>query len=139
MTEYEAAQLSISEVMRVQGLMGIGQTQSELIQNETVQYNTLVFGYLLIAYFIGEKMTRVQVTILNIFYMATVSSSLFQLFFAGVAAISLGNSIMALLPEGTQSNPTATIEFLTLGTSVAAGIVLTSLYFMWSVRHSSKQ
>jgi hypothetical protein len=135
MTEYEAAQLSISEVMRVQGLMGIGQTQSELIQNETVQYNTLVFGYLLIAYFIGDKLTRVQVTILNIFYMATVSSSLFQLFFAGAAGISLGKTMMALLPEGTQGNPTATIEFLALGTSVAAGIVITSLYFMWSVRH----
>jgi hypothetical protein len=60
MTEYETAQLAISEYMRIQGLIGIAQTQGELIQNETVQYTTLAFGYLYFYVFKKFSLSSIQ-------------------------------------------------------------------------------
>jgi hypothetical protein len=135
MTEYEAAQLALSESMRIQGLLGIVQTQGELIANDVTQYTSMVFGYLLVAYFIGANLTRVQVSILTLFYVVSIFLNLFNSTGNGLVAISLNANLLALLPEGTIASPSATVEYLAITVAVGSGVVFTSLYFMWSVRH----
>ena len=79
MTEFEIAQLEFMQAERSANLLNLVQTQGSLIQSDATFFTTLLFGYLLVAYFIGASLTRVQVIILNVLYIASIGASIFQM------------------------------------------------------------
>ena len=134
MTEYEIADLAISKAALIQTQVSIVQTSgSTIIENLTLFY-TLVFGYLLAAHFIGQKLTKIQALILTVLYLAAVSYNRISawgiykgfIFYYGQMEEMVGTPI----PRGM-----ATHENLYLVTIFIVFSVLASLYFMWSVRH----
>ena len=73
MTEYEIADLAFSKHEGVMEMIGLIQTQAASMATANTHYNSLIFGYLLVAYFIGAALTRAQSVILTILYLLTIS------------------------------------------------------------------
>ena len=98
---------------------------------------TLMSGYLIVAYMVGERLTRIQVFIINSFYLisaSTMVSSTYQT----ILDLSFARREAALqIPELPMVG--ASINIFIWPASVAlmnAAMILASIYFMWSVRHS---
>ena len=139
MTEYETAQLALSESMRIQGLIELVQTQAEHVVNEITNFTSYLFGYLLVAYFIGANLTRVQVTILNVLYIVSIAATVFQMMVSisiTLNFLSKVREVIGRVADGIPSSNTTYVVFLFL---LYTALVLASLYFMWSVRHPKKE
>ena len=134
MTEFEAAQLVYMQSERAVNLLTLAQTQGELLQNESTQFTTLVFGYLLVAYFIGLNLSRIQVTILNVLYAVSIGATIFQMVAGGLAAIGFLNRFYELT-DATRELTVVNPSYLAFGVCLNFALVLASFYFMWSVRH----
>ena len=97
---------------------------------------SIISGYLIIAYLVGAKLSRVQVWIVNT--LSVFSSSSDSLWFAAWRGRALEFALEAkqLNPNRQVSNsPEALLVFTVM---VRLGIVA-SLFFMWSVRHSKTE
>jgi hypothetical protein len=130
MTEYEIADLAVSMQelywQQAQALQGI----LEQAFNTFEYFGTLLFGYLIVAYFIGAQLTRVQVGILTtlyLFWVVRLGVVLNLLLYSGQITIGEMRKISPDLipPMPSVSGPYAILTILTLA----------SLYFMWSIRH----
>ena len=138
MTEYEIADLAISNtaLMQTQFLLIQGHS-SQIISNLTLFYS-LVFGYLLVAYVIGGQLTRTQVSILSILYLAAVA-------YNRISGYAMYNGLifafegMEELTGATARPITATENSLALVTVFIVLSILGSLYFMWTVRHPREE
>ena len=134
MTEFEIAQLEFMQAERNANLLNLVQTQGSIIQSDATQFTTLLFGYLLVAYFIGSNLTRIQVIILNVLYMACIGATIFQMTTAAFTAMGFLNKFLEVSDnegEITAINP----NYIGFGVALNLALILTSLYFMWSVRH----
>jgi hypothetical protein len=134
MTEFETAQLVYMQAERAGNLMSLIQTQGELIQNDATQFTTLIFGYLLVAYFIGSHLTKVQVVILNVLYIASVGSTVFQMVTGGLTAMGFLERFYEV-SDNTRELSAMNADYLLFGVTLNIALILASLYFMWSVRH----
>ena len=134
MTEYELAELAVStqELFWLQGQVLQGSLQQAF---DTLEYfGTLLFGYLMVAYFIGAQLTRVQVGILTTLY-------LFWVVRLGVLLNVVFNSSQNIIGEMRKISPDhdpAVPSILGVLTLLSV-LTLASLYFMWSVRHPKKE
>ena len=134
MTEFEIAQLAFMQAERQANLIELVQTQGNLIQNDAIQFTSLIFGYLLVAYFIGANLTRIQVAILNVLYIASVGATIFQMVTSGFVAIGFLNRFLEV--SGYSAETTAiNANYIGFGVTLNVALILTSLYFMRSVRH----
>jgi hypothetical protein len=134
MTEFEIAQLEFMQAERNVNLLELVQTQGIIMQSDSTQFTTLLFGYLLVAYFIGANLTRIQVAILNVLYVASIAATLFQIITALITAQGFLNRFLEVSgnsAETTAINP----MYLAYGLTIGLAAVLTSLYFMRSVGH----
>ena len=122
MTEFEAF-----EALRIEAALTLS------IGDQSI---TLLTGYLLIAFFMGSKLTFFQVSFVNVvFSMMYLSSSL-----AIVQSVPVLNHLTERLnATGSEipinaltANPATTITVISL-------MYLGALYFMWSVRHSKDE
>lgn len=134
MTEFEAAQLVYMQSERAVNLISLVHAQGELIQNDATQFTTLLFGYLLVAYFIGLNLSRIQVTILNVLYAASIGATIFQMVVGSLAAIGFLNRFYELT-DATREVTVVNPNYLAFAICLNFGLVLASFYFMWSVRH----
>ena len=134
MTEFESAQLVYMQAERAGNLMSLIQTQGELIQNDATQFTTLIFGYLLVAYFIGSHLTKVQVVILNTLYIASIGSTVFQMVTGGLTAMGFLERFYEV-SENTRELSAMNPDYLFFGVALNIALIIASLYFMWSVRH----
>jgi predicted neutral ceramidase superfamily lipid hydrolase len=134
MTEFESAQLVYMQAERAGNLMSLIQAQGELIQNDATQFTTLIFGYLLVAYFIGSHLTKVQVVILNTLYIASVGSTVFQMVTGGLTAMGFLERFYEV-SENTRELSAMNPDYLLFGVALNIALIIASLYFMWSVRH----
>jgi len=136
MTEYEIADLAVSTqaifFQQLELAQGMGDRSVGLIQ----QFGNLLFGYLIVAYFVGASLTRVQTAILTTLYLAwqaRVSAMLYGIF----------ANLAVLLEEMAETSPDAThritVPSLMPTYLLLAGVTLASLYFMWSIRHPKKE
>jgi len=96
---------------------------------------TLVSGYLVIAYLVGDKLTIRQVSLVNaIFLVANISSTL------GVA-VSASNGLLGIrqaaagLNEVTALTQNQAMAVVIVGLVVNIAIVFGCLKFMWDIRH----
>ena len=131
MTEYEIAELAVStqELFWQQAQVAQGVFQNVLTIME--RFMTVLFGYLIVSYFIGAKLTRVQAGIMTALY-------LFWLGRLGIVLSGLGSNGNIVLGEMKKISPI----FITRGDTsmlplffLLSVLTLASIYFMWSVRH----
>ncbi|MEP5569279.1 MAG: hypothetical protein ABJN62_15670 [Halioglobus sp.] len=130
MTEYEIADLALSKqalfwqaTQAAQGLSGFLYTLME-------RFWTVLVGYLLVTYFIGDKLSRVQAAILTVLYLCWLGGLVNHMTMMQTELSANFLSMNALNPDWTP--PPHSMEFTYLFT---ATLVTASLYFMWSVRH----
>ena len=97
---------------------------------------TLMSGYLVVAYLVGEKLTRVQIAIVNSLYVISSLS----------VAVSHRQCIIDVIEARSQAhfadpNSFAAVDPSLMGwiptvfAMINIGLMLASLYFMWSIRH----
>jgi len=137
MTEFELAQLEYMAYAREQGLIGLMQAQADLINNDLMMLTSAVFGYLVVAYFVGAQLTKVQAGILNSLYVAVTSAASFSVLVGGFTVVAFSNHYSTI--TGNTQTATASNEFVLMGVTFNACIVLASLYFMWTVRHPKSE
>ena len=114
MTEYE--------------LMSLGYTAGQMIQAEEATFFTVLFGYLLAAHFLGDKVSVRHLLIFNGMYLATIFGLVFNMWIQWNemyrwAELAQGESVGVAQPH------------IVGAMLIYVGLVLASLYFMWSVRH----
>ena len=114
MTEYE--------------LTSLGYEAGQLIQAEEGTFFTVLFGYLLAAHFLGDKVSSRQLLIFNGMYLATILGLVFNMWIQW-------NEMYKWL-QLTHKEPVGTAQ-LHIGGAVLiyVSLVLASVYFMWTVRH----
>jgi len=99
---------------------------------------TVLTGYLLITFFVGEKLTTFQVFFVNTVFLLTYASTWQSLVEYSDTAVHFRNLLLSMgseLPVAV-TELGATSEF-----QIAIAILLTtgSLYFMWTVRHPQER
>jgi hypothetical protein len=130
MTEYEIADLAVStqEVFFQQWELaqGMGDRAFDLIQ----QFGNLLFGYLIVAYFVGAQLTRVQSAILTVLYLAWQVRLFFVLYGLQINGSILVEGMREISPDVNLAIPSILAVLALLSC-----LTLASLYFMWSIRH----
>jgi hypothetical protein len=133
MTEFELQQLEYMEIERVQGLLGLIQGQADLIANDATMMSTLLFGYLVVAYFAGAHPTKIQSLIFSALYLTAFLAGMFSATNSALVAVGFQDRFVEV--SGLTETPTLTPLFVLLATILNLSMLLASLYFMWSVRH----
>ena len=132
MTEYEMADLAMSQQANYWQLFQVAQGHAERVYAFFEQFGTILFGYLIVSYFIGAKLSRVQVCLLTALY-------LFWLVRLGVALnMTLGASQVTLGELRKISPDLYTGQSIPSQWGIYALLILLvagSFYFMWTVRH----
>ena len=143
MTEFELKSIEFMESERLINVYSLLQGQSDLLASDMTSFSTVLFGYLIVAYFIGAHLTRVQLWILNTLYVVTTSFGLLIMLANVGGLLGHWNTVNQLSREvgqvgATSSGTVNTVlseKFLLSGLFVPVLLVLASLYFMWSIRH----
>jgi len=134
MTEYEIADLAVSTqaifFQQWEVAQGIAERVFDLLQ----QFGNLLFGYLIVAYFVGAKLTKVQLAILNVLYLIWQLRIVFTLRILSANGNILLGEMRIISPELTPDVPSVSSAFALLTV-----LILASLYFMWSIRHPKKK
>jgi len=130
MTEYEIADLAVStqelfwqQAQTLQGTL-------EQAFNALEYFGTLLFGYLMVAYFIGAKLTRVQVGIFTTLYLFWVVRLGVVLNIVLISSQMTIGEMRKISPDLILHDPPVWGPY-----AILALLTLASLYFMWSVRH----
>ena len=135
MTEFELTELAFMEKSHLIELEMVTQGYVATLQTEATILLSFIFGYLLVAHFIGKDLTRVQVSIINTLYLLTVISDLFV--YKGLYE-SITLSSQRMIDEGSrevyQLAIVGTPTGLKFVVSAYALMIVASIYFMWSVR-----
>jgi hypothetical protein len=134
MTEYEIADLALSTQEGIWEQVGLLQAQGGLMLTSMSVYFSLIFGYLLVAYFVGANLTRAQNVILAALYLLTMTLNRTVFLNIQLGGQELYIGFMDL-------NPDTTVLFLftdagvVSASAVFAATIIATLYFMWRVRH----
>jgi small-conductance mechanosensitive channel len=143
MSEFELAQLEFMQSEQLGNILSLIQGQSGLIANDMTNFTTVLFGYLIVAYFIGGHLTRTQLWILNTLYIATAISGML-IMLADLGGLlgywqSANELAKEMGDEGVTSDRTVNTvlsgRFILGGMLLNITLILASLYFMWSIRH----
>jgi hypothetical protein len=134
MTEYEIADLALSTQEGLRQHVGLVQEQASLAISSLSVYFSLIFGYLLAAYFVGANLTRAQSVILTLLYLSSIFLNR-----SGFLSIQLGgkNLNMGLMELNPDARPVFLLSDagIVFTMAVSTALIVASLYFMWSVRH----
>jgi hypothetical protein len=134
MTEYEMASLALQKTEVVQVQVQLIQAQAVLVGDTATTYITLLSGYLIVAYLLGGKLSKRDLTILNGLYVTFMFGSILSMSTAHGAGIRQYQRLLEMTSEPsidvlwTQESMIISLSWLTLA-------ALASLYFMWSIRH----
>jgi hypothetical protein len=129
-TEYEIADLAVSTqaIYWQQAEVALG--SMELVISVLERFMTLLSGFLLVAYFLGSKLTPVQTGILTALYLFWMSRMVATLDILVVSANTTLGEMRNIAPELVTDTPPV-LPLFGLMFLLTAG----SLYFMWTVRH----
>jgi hypothetical protein len=130
MTEYEIADLALSTQAIFWQQFQVGQGHMERIFDFFQQFGTVLFGYLIVSYFIGAQLTRVQAAILTTLYLFWLFRLVTVFNFIWIAAQNTLGEMRKISPDYSPAVPSVWGVYALL-----LCLVLGSLYFMWSVRH----
>jgi len=127
MTELERGELIREWFTLMQG-------QGALVNGDTTVLFTLLFGYLVVAYFVGKDLSRTQSIIFTVLYMVAFVTSLFNMASNAMASVAFTYPLLDVCPE-CELPPLVSPEGTVLICLVNLAMLTASLYFMWSVRH----
>jgi hypothetical protein len=101
---------------------------------------TVMSGYLIVAYMVGERLTRIQVLIINTFYLLSASTLVLSAF-QGILDVSMARREAALqIPELPMISASTNIFIWPASIALTnAAMALAAVFFMWSVRHSKSE
>jgi len=140
MNEFELAELAYMQKSHVLELEMVTQGYVATLQTEATILLSFIFGYLLVAHFIGKELTRVQMIIVNSLYLLTVISDL--LVYKGLYE-SVTLSAKRMVDEGGRHVDQLAIVGTPTGLLFVVGayalMIIASIYFMWSVRHEKPE
>ncbi|MEP1471754.1 MAG: hypothetical protein ABJK25_12335 [Halieaceae bacterium] len=119
-------------------LLGLVQTEIEILQGGTEWGITILTGYLLIAYVIGRDLNFFQVSFVNIVFLVLAGSTI-------DSSVSSHAVVGNLMEELYQQNADFALRVgygrtempivAWLRPAVSMVVTLGALFFMWSVRH----
>jgi hypothetical protein len=121
MTAYEYLELGQSSTSNAIALVSLG--------------IAVLSGYCIVAYAIGTKLTRAQVSVLNINYVIWVS----YLGFSGGATLTSGHRRVAKAQEILGEQAAIVPYSIQIYSLLGILLLTTSLWFMWSVRHAKAE
>ena len=98
-------------------------------------YMTITSAYLIVAYIVGAKLSRFQVTVVSVLYVFMGSASTYALSLWTMRGIYYMAKVQAL-DAAAPINPTPIIPVMIIAALI--GGVVTSLVFMWNIRRNSK-
>jgi hypothetical protein len=120
LTEYELADLAIN--------MQASTTPT------TALFVTIASGYLIAAWMVGEKLTRTQVTFINLLFGAFELAILAGWASRWIVTTRYGSALASIDPVFYETTPLNTLLLVLLG-SVMFLTILGCLKFMWDIRH----
>ena len=124
MTEYEMSDLILSRYAN--------------IAEQASLYFALVSGYLVMAFFIGKRLTRLQVCVVNsLFIMWTIG--ILMGYNTSVEVVFQLSSAIAELENPTVKDNTGSIASFHSFSAIQIIGIVAALVFMWSVRHPRKE
>ena len=130
MTEYEIADLAISTQAIFWQQAEVGQGHMERIFDCFQQFGTLLFGYLIVAYFVGAQLTKVQAVILTTLYLFWLVRLVFAFNLISTFAQTTLDEMKNISPDFSPVIPSVWGMY-----SLLLCLTLGSLYFMWTIRH----
>lgn len=133
MTEYEIADLAVSQAANRLALVSLMQAQFGTVIEGLQQFMTILFSYIAAAYLAGGRMGIFQVWMLSILY------AFWQVWM--IASIALRGAVLYQLTEkfieeggGTSIVLDAPTFLRPVSLALLVTALTASLYFMWSVR-----
>jgi uncharacterized membrane protein (DUF485 family) len=103
MTEFELASLTLYKAEAVRQQIEIVQNIAASLETKFTGFTTLLFGFVLVAYFAGKNLSKNQVTILTILYLATIAQYVVTYLLAGFGIVFATAQLAELNHEmGTQ-------------------------------------
>jgi len=101
---------------------------------------TIISGYLVVAYLVGAKLSRVQVTSINLLYTISAMSVNGSVWTNTYDNMLARHHAFTYIPDLAGSVPSAYILIVPAGVAlVYICIIITSLFFMWSIRHPNTE
>jgi hypothetical protein len=97
---------------------------------------TIMSGYLVVAYLVGTKLSRAQVTTVNALYVVSSISMIAGLWQNNYDNMLARHHAYTYIPD--MSGAVSASLILMIPTSIAfvySGLIIASLFFMWSIRH----
>ena len=130
MTEYEIADLALSNAEAIRSQSALIQDQTSLLIDRINLFYTFIFSYLIVAYIVGATLTKVQLVALNLLFLCVMALNRIAYVHEFLIRQGFRNELLQLqdaapLPEGG----------LTIALTISIIMILVSLFFMWSVRH----
>lgn len=98
---------------------------------------TVLTGYLLITFFVGEKLTTFQVCFVNVVFLLAYIST-WQTLIEYVATVEYFREALVSLESDLPLASTTLNATPAFSITVACLLTIGALYFMWSVRHPKK-
>ena len=95
---------------------------------------TQISGYLLVAYLLGAKLSRSQISILNLIYVLTAVLEIWIVFGGTSVAATLAEELRGINPE---TPVTVNMGTAYLASAILVFALLASLKFMWDVRRKA--
>ena len=93
---------------------------------------TLISGYLIVAWTIGEKLTRSQVTMVNLLFLSSAPMTEWGWLGRYLMALDLQNRLIELEPQTAERVSMYVISGHPFVTSI---LIIGSMKFMWDIRH----
>jgi hypothetical protein len=106
----------------------------ELAQNTGQMLLTILTGYLLITFFMGDKLTTFQVCFVNVVFLLAYGST-WQTLFENLESAEYFRGILVSLKSQMPAASTSVSGTPTFNIVVGSLLTIGALYFMWSVRH----
>lgn len=131
MTEYEIADLAAAQFDRLVVLLDVLGTHLSI-------YLTIISGYLIVAYVVGGKLSRLQVWMVSALYFA---AALFEaLLIAGLTSGIIDMiSYLVTVDEKIDDAWVITMGGQYLGLSVLVAALILPLWFMWNIRRNTSR
>jgi hypothetical protein len=125
--------------MTVAELVGIAQGEIQNVLALSEASLTLTTGYLLVAYFVGAKLTFFQVSLVNVIFLLSRTANY-------ISMQAILERLAHFQQRVTESDPAIPVGYLGRGdtgsvasTTIVVLITIGCLIFMWQVRHSKTE
>jgi hypothetical protein len=142
MTEYETAMLAleVAQGVREQGFLdqaqiALVQTQAEILSSASLNFFTILSGYLLVAHFVAAQLSRGQAVVLNFLYIYIMAISVLGAHTAYIAGVRLTEARAEITPESIPESFWS-LEGVWGLNAMSSLCIMASLYFFYSSRRN---